>query len=218
MLGWFQALMPREERFFELFVQHATIVVAGAEALRGVLQGGDSIERYCKKIFDREAEADEITRQVLTAVRRTFVTPFDRSDIQDLITLMDDAIDQMNKTAKIIGLFEVRSFEPQMQQMSGIILQAANLVLEAMPLLSAIGTNAGRLNTLTARIISIEEQADQIYNDGLKALFLANRQSNAQGNAMAFIVGSELYDHLEKVVDRFEDVSNEINSLVTDHL
>jgi uncharacterized protein Yka (UPF0111/DUF47 family) len=97
-------------------------------------------------------------------------------------------------------------------------VQAANLVLEAMPLLSAIGTNAGRLNALTAKIISIEEQADQVYNEGLKALFLANRQSNTQGNAMAFIVGSELYDHLEKVVDRFEDVSNEINSLVTDHL
>ena len=65
----------------------------------------------------RETEADEVTREVLTAVRRTFITPFDRSDIQDLITSMDDAIDQMNKTAKIIMLFEVRSFEPQMQQM-----------------------------------------------------------------------------------------------------
>ena len=154
MLGWFQALMPKEERFFELFARHATIVVAGAEALRGLLQGGDSIERYCKQIFEREAEADEITRQVLTAVRRTFVTPFDRTDIQDLITSMDDAIDQMNKTAKIITLFEVRSFEPQMQQMGEIIVQAANLVLEAVPLLSSIGTNAGRLNTLTAKIIA----------------------------------------------------------------
>jgi uncharacterized protein len=218
MLGWFQALMPREERFFDLFVRHATIVVAGAEAMSGLLQGGDSIERYCKQVFDREAEADDITRQVLTAVRRTFVTPFDRTDIQDLISSMDDAIDQMNKTAKIITLFEVRSFEPQMQQMGGVIVQAAKLVLEAVPLLSSIGNNAGRLNALTAQIIQIEEQADEIYDHGLKALFLANRQGNAQGNAMSFIVGSELYEHLETVVDRFEDVSNEINSLVIDHL
>src|SRR4029077_17265379 len=105
MLGWFQALMPREERFFELFTRHATVVVAGAEALRGLLRGGDSIACYRKGIFEREAEADEITRQVLTAVRRTFVTPFDRTDIQDLISSMDDSIDQMNKTAKIINLF-----------------------------------------------------------------------------------------------------------------
>jgi len=218
MLGWFQALMPKEERFFRLFEQHAKIVVAGAEALRGLLRGGDSVEAYCKEIFQREAEADDITRQVLVAVRRTFITPFDRTDIQDLITSMDDAIDQMNKTAKTIVLFEVSAFEPQMLQMSEIIVEGANLVLEAVPLLSAIGTNAGRLNTLTAKIISVEEQADDIYNQGLKALFLASRQENAKGNAMNFIVGSELYDHLEKVVDRLEDVSNEINSIVIDQL
>ena len=130
---------------------------------------------------------------------------------------MDDSIDQMNKTAKVITLFEVRSFDRQMQQMGEIILQSATLVLEAMPLLSSIGKNSGRLNKLTENIIRIEEQADQLYDQGRRTLFLANRQGNA-GNAMNFIVGAELYDHLEKVVDRFEDVSNEINSLVIDHL
>jgi uncharacterized protein len=222
MLGWFKALMPKEGRFFQLFERHATITVAGAEALQGLLRGGDSIERYCREIFQREAEADEITREVLTAVRRTFITPFDRTDIQDLITSMDDAIDQMNKTAKTIVMFEVHSFEPQMQQMSEIILQASHLVQEAVPLLSAIGTNAVRLNKLTTKIITIEEQADDIYNQGLKRLFLANRQGNGgdadRGSAMTFIIGSELYDHLEKIVDRFEDVSNEINSIVIDQL
>jgi uncharacterized protein len=218
MFGWFQALMPREERFFELFARHATIVVAGAEAMSGLLGGGESIAHYCEQIFDREAEADEITRQVLTAVRRTFVTPFDRTDIQDLITSMDDAIDQMNKTAKIITLFEVRSFEPQMQQMGSVIVEAAKLVREAVPLLSSIGNNAGRLNALTAQIIQIEEQADQVYDQGLKALFVASQHGNLQGGAMNFIIGSQVYDHLEKVVDRFEDVSNEINSLVIDHI
>jgi predicted phosphate transport protein (TIGR00153 family) len=222
MLGWFQALMPKEERFFQLFEKHATILVRGAEALRGLLQGGESIEGYCKRIFQLEAEADDITREVLIAVRRTFVTPFDRTDIRDLITSMDDAIDQMNKTAKTIVMFEIRSFEPQMQQMSEIILQASQLVLEAVPLLSSTSSNAARLNVLTAKIITIEEQADDIHNRGLKALFIANRSANAQNggqeNAMNFIIGSELYDHLEKVVDRFEDVSNEINSIVIDQL
>jgi hypothetical protein len=218
MLGWFQALMPKEERFFTLFEKHAKIVVAGAEALRGLLQGGDTIISYCQQVFQREAEADEITRDVLIAVRRTFITPFDRTDIQDLITSMDDAIDQMNKTAKTIVLFEVSQFEPQMQQMSEIILQSANLVLEAVPLLSSIGSNAGRLNTLTTKIVTIEEEADDIYNRGLKDLFIASRSEGNQGSAMKFVIGSELYDHLEKVVDRFEDVANEINSIVVDQL
>ena len=218
MLGWFQALMPREERFFHLFERHAAVVVAGAEALRGLLKGGENIELCCKEIFDREAEADEVTRQVLIAVRRTFITPFDRTDIQDLISSMDDAIDQMNKTAKAIVMFEVKTFEPQMREMAEIIVEAAKLVLEAVPLLSSIGSNAGKLNTLTARIIAIEEQADEVHDRGLKALFVANREPNGPGSALRFIVGSELYDHLEKVVDRFEDVSNEISSIVVDQI
>src|ERR1700731_727903 len=147
--------MPREERFFALFEKHAAIVVAGAEALRGLLQGGKTVETYCQQIFQREAEADDVTREVLVAVRRAFVTPFDRTDIQDLISSMDDAIDQMNKTAKTIVLFEVKSFEPPMRQMSEVILEAAQLVLEAVPLLRSTNANAPRLNALTAKIISI---------------------------------------------------------------
>ena len=217
MLGWFQAIMPKEDKFFDLFEQHAKLVVAGAEALRGLLQGGEQVEHYRKIILARENEADEVTRQVLTAVRRTFITPFDRSDIQRLIGSLDDAIDQMNKTAKTITLFEVRSFEPQMQQIGEHSFAAATLVAEAMPLLRNIGKNAGQLNTLTERIIRIEERADELHDEGRKELFLANRGPEP-GGAMKFAVCTEIYDHLEKVVDRFEDVANEINSLVIDHL
>jgi predicted phosphate transport protein (TIGR00153 family) len=216
MLSWFKAIMPKEERFFALFVQHATIVVAGAEALRGVLQGGDQVEHYCKVISERETEADKVTYEVLTAVRRTFITPFDRSDIQDLVSSMDDAIDQMNKTAKTIMMFEVREFEPQMQAMGEIILHASKLMLEAMPLLASIGRNAARLQTITEEIICIEDQADNLHDQGRKALYLANRNGN--GSAMNFMVGTELYDHLESVVDKLEDVSNEINALIVDQL
>ncbi len=213
ILGWFQALMPKEERFFELFSQHAAIVAAGADALQGLLKG-ERIEHFCKIIFDRENEADEITRRILTAVRRTFITPFDRSDIQDLTSSMDDAIDQMNKTAKIIALYEVKHFEPPMQQMGDIVPQVAKLMQEAMPLLAAIGKNSGRLHEITGKIIALEEVSDQLHDEGRKQLFLTHRN----GNTIDFIIGGEIYDHLEKVVDRFEDVANEISALVTDHL
>jgi len=105
-----------------------------------------------------------------------------------------------------------------MQQMGEIILQAANLVLEAMPLLSSIGKNAGQLNALTEKIIHVEERADELHEQGRKALFLANRHADGKDSAMSFIIGAEVYDHLENVVDRFEDVSNEINALVIDNL
>jgi uncharacterized protein len=216
MLGWFQALLPKEEGFFDLFEQHARVVVSGAEALRDLLKGGDEVERCRERILVLENEADDIARQVLTAVRRTFITPFDRSDIQDLIGSLDDAIDQMNKTAKTITLFDVRKFEPQMQEMGEMSLQASRMVSEAMPLLRAIGKNAGKLNVLTEQIVRVEERSDQLHDEGRRALFLANRAAAA--GDMNFMIGTEVYDHLEKVVDRLEDVANEINALVIDHL
>jgi len=113
MLRWFQALMPREERFFDLFEAHARVLCEGARALRRLLQeGGDEAPERCAEIGRLEGEADEVTREVMLAVRRTFITPFDRADIRDLISSMDDAIDQMHKTAKAITLFEQRRFEP----------------------------------------------------------------------------------------------------------
>src|SRR6187200_2299053 len=114
MLGWFRALMPKDERFFELFARHSRTLVQGATALEKVLRGGDAIQDHAQEIVIREQEADEITREVLLAVRRTFITPFDRSDIQDLIQSMDDSIDQMHQTGKTVTLFELRSFEPTM--------------------------------------------------------------------------------------------------------
>ena len=85
-----------------------------------------------------------------------------------------------------------------------------------MPLLQSMGKNAVRLQAITEEIIRIEDQADQLHDQGRKALYLANR--NGQGSAMNFVIGTELYDHLESVVDRLEDVSNEINALIIDQL
>ncbi len=212
-LQWFQALMPKQGRFFELFEAHALTLVAGADALAKLLEGGTTIDHYCKQIFDLEQQADDIARTVLQDVRRTFVTPFDRSAITGLISAMDDAIDQMNATAKSITLFEVTKFAPHMRDMAGIIVEAARVLAEAIPLLRSINSNSARLHDLTARLIKIEGDADDIHDAGVKTLFKAN----GEATALAFVVGREIYGHLEKVVDRFEDVANEIQGLAIDH-
>ena len=108
MLRWFRAFLPKEERFFDLFARHAQTVVQGALALQDMLRGGEETPVFCQRVNQFENDADNITREVLTAVRRTFITPFDRGDIKNLITSMDDAIDQMQQTAKAVMLFEVR--------------------------------------------------------------------------------------------------------------
>ena len=213
-MRWFRALMPREERFFDLFARHSDVVVAGAKALRDMLEGGDAVPRNYKTVMDREHDADDITREVLTAVRRTFITPFDRGDVKDLITSMDNAIDQMQKTAKTIMLFEQRSFTAQQKQMGDAIVTAAGLVQEAMPLLSSINTNAGRISRISEQISHIEGEADELHDDGLRELYRANQPSNS----MSFFIGVEVYDHLEKVVDRFDDVANEIHGIVLENV
>ena len=214
MLRFFQAMMPREEKFFGHFNDHARTLVDGAVALRDLLEGGPNVTAACNRIFEHEDKADAIAREVLLSVRRSFITPFDRSDIKDLINQLDDSIDQMKKTAKAITLFEVSSFELHMRQMADIILRCAELTVEAVGLLGSMREDSGRINAITEEITRLEEQADELNDQGIKALFLKNRD----GNAMAFIVGNEIYDHLEKVVDRFEDVANRISGIVIEQV
>ncbi len=213
MLSWFQALMPREERFFDLFERHAETLVAGAHALRDLLNGGERVLLCSQEIRRKEHEADDITREAHLAVRRTFITPFDRSDIRDLITAMDDAIDQMHQTAKATLLYETREFEPGMRRMGDIIVQSAELTRAAMPLLRSMRQNAGRLNAFSEEITRIEDEADAIHDQGLKELFQAHRHKDT----MAFIVGAEIYGHLESVVDGFEDVADRVAGIVIEH-
>lgn len=214
MLGWFRKLLPREERFFDLFARHSQAVVQGAEALEAMLRGGEETPVYCQRVNQFENDADQITREVLMAVRRTFITPFDRGDIKNLITAMDDAIDQMQQTSKAVMLFEVRSFEPPMREIGSILVQCANLVGRALPLMQSMGENVTTLTALTEEITRLEGRVDDLNDIGLKELFVKHRD----GNAMDFVVGAEIYKHLEKVADRFDDVANEINSIVIEQV
>jgi uncharacterized protein len=214
MLGWFHRIMPREERFFDMFDRHVLCLKAGSEALRGMLDGGSRVGEFCEKVAEQEHQADLITHEVFQAIRRSFITPFDRGDIRGLITSMDDAIDQMNKTAKSVLLFEVKKFEEPMRRMGDLAVKTAGLTGEAVPLLRNLRANAPRLNIITEEIVRLEEASDHLCHDGLKALL----RGPAKKDAMAYIVGSEIYDHLEKVVDCFEDVANRISGLVTEHL
>lgn len=214
MLGLFRKLLPREDRFFDLFADHSRTVMGAAEALNALLAGGPDIESHCDRIVALENEADEITREVLLAVRRSFITPFDRGDIKDLIQSMDDAIDMMHKTVKTIRLYEQKSFDPGMQSMGAAVVEAAHLVAEAIPLLSRIGANAHRLGAIAEEVTHVEDRSDQLHEQGLKDLF----QRHGASNPMAYIIGSEIYGELEKVVDRFEDVASTISGVLIEQL
>ena len=169
MLGWFRAFLPKEERFFDLFARHSQTVVQGALALQDMLKGGDETPVFCQRVNQFENDADNITREVLTAVRRTFITPFDRGDIKNLITSMDDPIDQMQQTAKAVVLFEVRSFEPPMREMGTLLVECANLVSRALPLLQSIGDNVSMLTAITEEVTKLEGRVDDLPISALRS-------------------------------------------------
>ncbi|MDO9712929.1 DUF47 domain-containing protein [Paracraurococcus lichenis] len=214
MLRWFRRLMPREERFFDMYARHADAVVRGAVGLCAMLEGGDAVQRHYPAVLGAEDDADAVTREVVQAVRRTFVTPFDRGDIQALIGRMDDCIDQMKKAAKAIVFFGTTEFDPELRRMGEAIHRCALLLREAVPLLAAMSPNAGRINELCEQIRQIEGQADDIHDTGVTALF----RRSSPDQALAFIAGREVFDQLEKIVDRFDDAANEIEGIVVEHV
>ena len=194
MLEWFRAIMPKEDRFFDLFEKHSQTLVAGAQSLRSALDGGQLLLQHLQAVMEQERAADDVTRDVLLSIRRSFITPFDRGDIKDLIRSMDDAIDQMQTTAKIILLYKVTTFEPEMQQMADCIMQASGLVKQAVPLLRAVAKNSAQLASITEQISKIEGQADDIYERGLERMF----EIVGPHDSLGFWFGTQILDNLEK--------------------
>lgn len=211
--AWFQRMLPRTGNFFEMFEAHAASIVAAADSLSRLAEGGPDAKQHIAAIHDREHDADDVIREVLQTVRRTFLTPFDRGAITGLIGAMDDAVDEMHAAAAAIDLYDVAEFEPEMKEMVALIASAARLTREAMPLLRNVARNAAALHTLTEQLVRLEGQADEVHTRGLKRAF----ERDSKTNLLGFSVAREVYKHLERIADSFEDVANEIDGIVIDH-
>ncbi|HET9811770.1 MAG TPA: DUF47 family protein [Sphingomicrobium sp.] len=213
MFGWFQRLLPTKTDFFRLFEAHAATLVAAADALSALAKDDGSTADCLERIERHEHEADDLLRQVLHAVRLTFLTPFDRGEITDLIAAMDDSIDEMLSAARAIDLYEVAKLEPEMKEMVALIAEAARITSEVIPLLRHVGRNGDKMHDLTERLVTLEGEADEVHAAGLKRAF----QASSASNVMQFVVAREIFKHLERVTDAFEDVANEIDGIVIDH-
>lgn len=212
MGGVLQKILPREDKYFDLFKRQADVLVNASEALARLLTG-KSIPASLDEIRALETAADDITRDVLTAVRRSFITPFDRSAITSLISVMDDAVDEVWHTAKTVRIYGVTQFEPQVRASADLAREAARLVREAIPLMRNIGRNAARLHAITETIVQLEGQADDLHDEGLAAIY----EQHGAERPIQFFVGRELYRYVERVLDRFQDVADEIRGIVIDH-
>src|SRR4051812_28964588 len=213
MSGVIGKILPREDKYFDLFERQADVLVRAAEALARLLGGGNAVAQSLNDIRELETRADDITRDVLTAVRRSFITPFDRSAITSLISAMDDAVDEIWHTAKTVRIYRVSEFEPQLRASADLARDAARLVKEAVPLMRNIGRNAARLHEITEAIVHLEGRADGLHDEGLAALY----DQHGAEQPIRFFVGRELYRFVERVLDRFQDIADEIQGIVIDH-
>jgi len=214
MFKLIKAILPRSDNFFDLFEAQAKKGQEAASTLRAILDGGEGTADRCMLLSRQEEEADQISYDVMQSLRQSFITPFDRSDIKALSSALDDAIDQMNKTGKVVMLYDVTSFAQNMRAMGDKIILLADLVAGGLPLMRDIGAHSARLHQMVGEISRIEEQSDQLNDTGLKELFRATPKDDA----LSFVIGAELYDHLEKVCDRFEDVAHVMGDIVIEHV
>ena len=212
MLKWFRAMMPKEDRFFDLLEQHSKPGRRGGPAC--CLGGGPDLHRHIATVMEREDDADAVTREVFLAVRRSFITPFDRGDIKDLITSMDDAIDQMRKTVKTITLFKVKHIRAEMREMADGIVQGSRIVQQAIPLLAQSAPMRRRSASLAEQISQVEGETDELYDRCPKPSL------RDHGPARHWISGCgiEILDHLESVMDRLEDVAHEVHGIMIEHV
>lgn len=212
LLRLFQSLMPREERFVDLFAAHALKVQEAAGALEDLMADGADMVLHHRRICTVEGEADAITRKTLQALHRSFITPFDRDQIHRLITAMDNTVDGIEDVAQRVDVYGVRDFSPDMRDFAAGISACARLLAEAIPMMRQITRNAETINQLCEEIGRQESIADQRQREGLRALFASER------DPVRLIARKELYQRLEKVTDRFDDVANVIETIVIEQV
>ncbi len=213
MFAWFQRLLPKRGDFFGMFEAHSAMLVRSAGSLKELAAGGKSTEQLLNAIQDDEHVADDVIRDVLTSVRKTFLTPFDRGAITSLINAMDDAIDEMLAAARAMDLYEVQQLRSEMVDIVDLIHEAAEVTAEAIPLLRNVSNNSTKLHGLTERLVTLEGMADDVHAAGLKRAF----REIARSDPLQFAVTREIFKHLERVTDAFEDVANQIDGIVIDH-
>ncbi|MBF0267134.1 MAG: DUF47 domain-containing protein [Alphaproteobacteria bacterium] len=207
-------LMPKEERFIDYFSAHAGCIVTASVALRAMMRAetAEEREKHFKDVCRIEGEADMIARETMKALHRAFITPFDRSDIHALSTALDDAVDLIEEVAQHSVLYRVANFSPVMMEMGTMIEDGARLLTEAIPMLSNISRNAERINSLCERVGKIESEADRVLRRAMSDLIAQDPPT------IEFLGRKEVYELLETVTDRCDDVSDLIEGILLDHV
>jgi predicted phosphate transport protein (TIGR00153 family) len=207
MLG---RLMPREGKFFDLFNAHADRILEGSRELAAMLGTFTELEAHAQRIDAAERAADKVTHETIALLHKTFITPFDRDQIHQLITAMDDILDLIQDVAESIALYDLRRITPEAQQLAEICQMSCERVRDTVGLL----TNVKRADAIMKNceeIDRLESDADRVLRAAMSKLF---RDEN---DVKQLIKLRTIYELLETITDRCEDVANVIEGIVLEN-
>ncbi|MEK7438116.1 MAG: DUF47 domain-containing protein [Pseudomonadota bacterium] len=206
----FRRFMPQEGKFFELFNEHAELILEGSRELAAIMASGDDLERRARNVESIEKRGDKITRTTIELLHKTFITPIDRDDIHHLISEMDNILDLIEDSAQLMFLYDVRVLPPDAKKLADICVECCEKVKKAVGLLSSM-KNADAIMVLCQDIDRLESDADHVMRAAIGRLF------RDEPDVKELIKLRTVYEHLETVTDRCEDVANIIQSIVIEN-
>jgi len=206
-------LMPRERQFFTLFNEHASLVVQGAGALVEMLADySDNGRRdaYVAKIQSFEKAADKVTHQTVELMHNTFVTPFDRDQINKLIQRMDDILDLMQDTAESLMLYDVHVLTPEVSHLANLVQICCTRVEAAVTQLSSMD-NGPAILKICQEIDALETDADRVTQAAISRLF------REEQDVRQLVKLKAVYELLELTTDKCQDVALVIEGVVLEN-
>ncbi|OGR87162.1 MAG: hypothetical protein A3A86_08230 [Elusimicrobia bacterium RIFCSPLOWO2_01_FULL_60_11] len=204
------SLLPREEKFFDLFEDQAEHICKAARIFKELLGAWDPRSPLIDKIRDVEHESDIITHDIIDKLNRTFITPFDREDIHELATEMDDVVDLTQGAAARLQLYKIDKITEELPQLAGVLLQATEALKNAILSLTDM-SKSRRILDYCIEINRLENIGDQIQETGMGKLFADHP------DPLQVIKWKEIYEITETAIDKCEDVANTIESIVVKH-
>ncbi len=202
-------LIPKDRKFSPLFDRAADNLKEGGILLFKLVSSKNAEERVTlmKAIEDLEHVGDEITHEIFSELSKNFITPFDREDIYKLATAMDDVLDFIHGSSKRIHLYKIADFTPDMIKLASLIQVQTEEVCRCVNQLKNMN-NLHDINSSLVRINSVENHADDVFENALAKLF------EEEKNAIELIKTKELLSMMETATDKCEDVANVIESIV----
>ncbi|MBI2658093.1 DUF47 family protein [Candidatus Woesearchaeota archaeon] len=205
-------LVPKEEKFFEMLTGQAENILEGAKSLKSFVNNYEKLEKSERKsrvaaIKSLESKGDEITHKIMDSLNTTFITPIDKEDIHQMAVLLDDVIDLINAVALRFVLLGVERTDTHIIKLADIILSCSTELNKSILDLRKLKP----MNEHYVKIHSLENEADDVYHEALSELF------HFYKNSIDIIKYKELYELLEEITDKCEEVTHVIENIVVKH-